>query len=92
MDRFDTVGVRVREYLFISSSTLPAVGRVSGTMIAYSQTITLPFPPLMMKESSVLRLEAYVLNRSAWCFFCQKWANILRTKRCLVKGCENFHL
>ena len=58
MDRLGIVGVRVRAYLLISSSTVLVMGRVSGTIIAYSRNITLPFPPLMMEERSVLCLEA----------------------------------
>ena len=38
--------VKVRENLFISSFTLPGVGRVSGTFHPKSRMITCPFPSL----------------------------------------------
>ena len=40
--------VKVRENLFISSSALPGIGRLSGTFQPKSRTITCPFPGLVM--------------------------------------------
>ena len=48
MTRVGILGVRVRENLLISSSTLPGLGRVSGTTTANSRTFTPPFPSLLI--------------------------------------------
>ena len=49
--RVGILGVRVSENLLISSSTLPGLGRVSGTTTANSRTFTLPFPSLIRRQN-----------------------------------------
>ena len=57
LTRVGILGVRVRENLLISSSTLPGLGRVSGTTTVNSRTFTPPFPSLVMTEVRVTYLR-----------------------------------
>ena len=54
MNKLGIWHAKVRENLFISCSTLPGLGRVSGTFQPKSGTIASPFPSLVMNQSCVL--------------------------------------
>ena len=64
MSRVGILGVRVREKLLISSSTLPELRRSSGTATANPRTFTPPFPSLIMTRHPSQDLNVTVLLKN----------------------------